>query len=1030
MAEPIGSGHGHRAITRRTVLQLGGMAAVVPFLPGMIAPSPAAAAVMSAGSEALTAAGPGDALPAGSLRYTAPATAWESQALPIGNGRLGAMMFAGTTEELIQFNENSLWGGLNDYDNALAGQPDSAYDTSITGFGSYRDFGAVRVALGAVTRVTAPGGPYQDSSSGETVAQTYDGRTTTKWCIIGPPSHVIWQAELATPQATASYSLTSANDVPERDPQQWTLSGSDDGAAWTPLDARTGAPFEQRGMTKTYTFANTTAYRFYRLDFVPKAGVSHFQIAEIALAGISLAPAAPVAGYRRSLDPRTGVHESRFSTTGGTMTREALASRDPDVLVFRYETDDPDGFTAVISLTSAQGAATTADAAAARLGFAGEMANRLGYAATLRIADTDGTVTATGAALRVARASRMTLLLDARTNYRLSAADGWRGEDPQRGIDASLTAAAALPYADVRAAHVERFAEVMDRASITWGESAPAVLELPVDQRLTRYAGGGDDPSLEQALVGYGRYLLASTSRPGGLPANLQGLWNDSNTPAWASDYHTNINVQMNYWGAETMNLSETHEALAEFIRQVAVPSRVATRNAFGQNVRGWTARTSQSIFGGNSWEWNTVSSAWYALHLYEHWAFTQDLSYLRDLAYPLIKEICEFWQDRLKALPDGTLVSPLGWSPEHGPREDGVMHDQQIVWDLFQNYLDCADALGVDADERATVADLQARLAPNRIGSWGQLQEWQTDRDDPADTHRHTSHLFAVYPGRQITSATPELQAAALVSLKARCNEQPGVPFTESSVIGDSRRSWTWPWRAALFARLGDGDRARSMLRGLLRYNTLSNLYATHPPFQIDGNLGIVGAVAEFVLQSHEGFIHLLPALPTAWPAGAFAGLRARGGYEVSAEWADGKVTSFQVVADRAPHSRPIRVRVNGQDRIVQPALTASGTTQDLGDWQTPAVTTSVDVRCTGPRAVLAVTATNLESVPTDITITTAYGARTFTAVKPGGNAFHAFTTRARTIPAGSVAVTRTATIDGVATTNRSEVAYSQSTC
>jgi alpha-L-fucosidase 2 len=486
----------------------------------------------------------------------------------------------------------------------------------------------------------------------------------------------------------------------------------------------------------------------------------------------------------------------------------------------------------------------------------------------------------------------------------------------------------------------------------------------------------------------------------------------------------------MNYWGAETMNLSETHEALAEFIRQVAVPSRVATRNAFGQNVRGWTARTSQSIFGGNSWEWNTVSSAWYALHLYEHWAFTQDLSYLRDLAYPLIKEICQFWQDRLKALPDGTLVSPLGWSPEHGPREDGVMHDQQIVWDLFQNYLDCADALGVDADYRATVADLQARLAPNKIGSWGQLQEWQTDRDDPADTHRHTSHLFAVYPGRQITSETPEFQAAALVSLKARCNEQPGVPFTESSVIGDSRRSWTWPWRAALFARLGDGDRGRSMLRGLLRYNTLSNLYATHPPFQIDGNLGIVGAVAEFVLQSHEGFIHLLPALPTAWPVGAFAGLRARGGYEVSAEWADGKITSFQVVADRAPHSRPIRVRVNGQDRIVQPALTAAGTSQDLGEWRMPAVTTSVDVRCTGPRAVLAVTATNLEAVPIDITFTTAYGATTFAAVKPGGRAFHAFTTRARTLPAGSVAVTRTATIDGAAVTTRSEVAYSQTTC
>ncbi|PRZ25290.1 glycoside hydrolase family 95 protein [Flavobacterium granuli] len=715
------------------------------------------------------------------LWYKEPAQKWSSEALPIGNGRMGAMFFGGVNQEKIQFNEQSLWSGDNNWD--------GEYETGDHGFGSYRNFGEITI------------------------------------------------------------------------------------------------------------------------DFAQQNQAS---------------------AYSRSLDISNGIHQTTFTQNGIQYRREAFASYPDQVLVFRYTTDKKGALSGKISLTSAQGAISKAKQN--NIFFDGEMANKLKYAAVLRIQHQGGKIKVEGNSLSFENCNSLTLLLDARTNYKADFKSDWRGNDPLPLIEKELLAAQSKSYKKLLKNHVQDLSGLLGRAVINIGTTASDLLLLPTDERLKKYAGesvvagtkdglkkqqeGGEDPDLEETMFQYGRYLLASSSRPGGLPANLQGLWNDSNTPAWASDYHNNINLQMNYWAAESTNLSECQLPLIDFIVAAQESCRIATRKAFGENTRGWTARTSQSIFGGNGWDWNIPASAWYAQHVYEHWVFTQDNDYLQKTAYPIIKEICHYWEDHLKKMPDGSLMVPNGWSPEHGPREDGVMMDQQLVWDLFQNYLEIAKVLNIDLDYQQKIADMQLHLAPNKIGKWGQLQEWQEDRDDPNDEHRHTSHLFAVYPGRQISiSKTPELAQGAILSLRSRSGnygKNEHTPFTAQSTVGDSRRSWTWPWRGALWARLGEGERAGIMIRGLLTYNTLPNLFCNHPPFQLDGNFGIPAAMTEMLLQSHTDEIHLLPAIPKTWAEkGSFSGLRARGGYEVDCSWSDGKVIDYKIYSSQPSN---VKLRVNGE--------------------------------------------------------------------------------------------------------------------
>jgi len=384
---------------------------------------------------------------------------------------------------------------------------------------------------------------------------------------------------------------------------------------------------------------------------------------------------------------------------------------------------------------------------------------------------------------------------------------------------------------------------------------------------------------------------------------HLQGKWNNSTNPAWACDYHMNINQQMLYWAAEVANLNECHVPLFDYMETLVAPGKVTAKEFF--NTRGWTVNTMNNPFGYTSpgwsfpWGFYPGGAGWLCQHLWEHYEFTQDKQFLNQTAYPMMKEAALFWIDYLIEDENGYLVSSPSYSPEHGGISLGASMDHQIAWDLLNNCIAASEILGLDTNFKKEAIAIRDKISPPTVGSWGQLQEWKEDVDDPKSTHRHVSHLFALHPGKQISlDKTPELAAAAKVSLNAR---------------GDEGTGWSLAWKTNFWSRLKDGDRAYKLYRRLLfpatikggrsmgqKSGTYSNLFCAHPPFQLDGNMGGAAGMMEMILQSHTGIIELLPALPKAWEEGTISGLKARGGFELNISWKGGKLLNAEVFANK----------------------------------------------------------------------------------------------------------------------------------
>jgi alpha-L-fucosidase 2 len=599
--------------------------------------------------------------------------------------------------------------------------------------------------------------------------------------------------------------------------------------------------------------------------------------------------------YRRELNIEKAICKTSYVVEGVTYRREVLASF-PDQVIAVNLTCDKDKALNFSFRLDAEHEQKTISAKDRQLTISVAVANGALHGMARIKVDTDGETITVDNTIEVKEASRATLYLSASTNF-VNYNDV--SKEPEEELDNVFSGISALSYKEIKAKHIADYQNLFRRFEISFGKNERE--NLPTDERLLKFQDSPEDPSLIALYVQYGRYLLISSSREGTQPANLQGIWNKDIKPAWESKYTTNINAEMNYWPAELTNLSECHEPFFDLVEDCSKTGSIVAREHY--NCDGWILHHNTDIWRGaapinnsNHGIW-LGGGAWVTIHLWEHYLFTKDVDFLRERAYPVMRESALFYSQIL--IPDpktGWLISIPSNSPENGGLEAGPTMDHQLIRSLFTACIEAGQILNTDEEFIKHLQSMLPKIAPNQIGQHGQLQEWMEDKDDPNNQHRHVSHLWGMHPGDDFTwEKSPELMEAAKQSLLFR---------------GDEGTGWSLAWKINFWARLLDGNHAYELIK--LLFNPVSdrnvnyrggggsylNLFDAHPPFQIDGNFGAAAGIVEMLIQSHQGYIQLLPALPDELSNGNISGVCTRGAFELAFKWKEGQLQKVEVLS------------------------------------------------------------------------------------------------------------------------------------